>query len=47
MRPVLLKSGAKPAEIDDRINENMTDKILRFWGLALSRVGFRRGSAPY
>ena len=35
---VLLKAGAKPAEIDDRINENMTDKTLRLWGIALSRT---------
>lgn len=35
---LLLEAGAKPTEIDDRINENMTDKILRLWGLALSRT---------
>ena len=42
---ILLKSGAKPAEIDDRINENMTDKILRLWGLALSRAELFAGGS--
>lgn len=32
----LLAAGAKPSEIDDRINENMTPAILRLWGRALT-----------
>lgn len=35
---VLLSAGADPAAIDDRINENMTDAILRLWGKALMRT---------
>lgn len=35
---VLLRAGAKPADIDDAISENMTDKVLRLWGIALSRT---------
>ncbi|MCF0247346.1 MAG: bifunctional oligoribonuclease/PAP phosphatase NrnA [Synergistes sp.] len=35
---VLINAGAEPSVIDDRIHENMTDKDLRLWGLALSRT---------
>ena len=34
----LLAAGAKPAEIDDVIHENMTADILKLWGAALGRV---------
>ncbi|MDO5116631.1 MAG: bifunctional oligoribonuclease/PAP phosphatase NrnA [Synergistaceae bacterium] len=35
---ILLEAGAKPAEIDDRINENMSESIIKLWGTAFSRT---------
>lgn len=35
---ILLEAGADQAEIDDRLNENMTEGSLKLWGYALSRV---------
>lgn len=35
---VLLAAGVKPADIDDAVSENMSDKVLRLWGLALCRT---------
>lgn len=32
----LLEAGAEPAHIDDRINENLTEPILKLWGKALA-----------
>jgi len=35
---ILLEAGAEQAEIDDRLNENMTEGSLKLWGDALSSV---------
>jgi phosphoesterase RecJ-like protein len=35
---LLLEAGAKPAVIDDYVNENMSQKVLKLWGLAFSRT---------
>lgn len=34
----LLEAGAKPALLDDFVNENLTDGILKLWGKAFSRT---------
>lgn len=34
----LLKAGAEPAVIDDRIHENLTADVLKLWGIALGRT---------
>lgn len=35
---ILLEAGAEQAEIDDRLNENMTEGSLKLWGEVLSSV---------
>jgi len=43
---ILLEAGAKQNEIDDRLNENMTENSLRLWGYALNSANvFANGKA--
>lgn len=34
----LLEAGVDPAELDDRINRNMTEAVMRLWGKAFCRA---------